>query len=75
MILKLLLLVAVIVGVYFLFFKPKSSKTVKGSGTDAKSSLTQSDMVACNSCGTYVTLEDALLSDGKYYCSKECLNA
>jgi uncharacterized protein len=30
-------------------------------------------LVECETCGTYVTLKDAIVVHKKYYCSKECL--
>jgi uncharacterized protein len=71
---KLLLLIAVVAAVYLLFFKskplkkssPKEEKPAKGKGTG-------DEMVACATCGTYVALDDAIISNGKYYCSPECL--
>lgn len=65
MILKLLLIAAIITAIYFMFFKkkPLSKHDIQDSN----------DMVACHSCDTYTTIEDSLLSNGKYYCSKECL--
>ncbi len=30
-------------------------------------------LVECASCGTYVTLKDAIIVNKKHYCSKECL--
>ena len=70
MILKLLLIIAVISAVYFIFFKkrPLKNKTKK----DEKLS---SDMVECASCGVYSTLDDSILSNGKYFCSQECLES
>jgi len=65
--LKLLLLIGVLTAVYFLFFKKKSisSSPKKDSQEDA--------MIPCAECGTYVQLKEALMKDGKYFCSKECM--
>ena len=30
-------------------------------------------MIECPTCGTYVSKDEAILSNGKYYCSKECI--
>lgn len=62
--LKILLLVAVLVAVYFIFFKKK--------GISDKNTPKDTDMVECAKCGTYVQLSDAIIKDSKYYCSKEC---
>ena len=64
MILKILLLIAVIGVVYFFFIKKKPIK---------KDSAETSEMIECCKCGTYAEIDDSILSNGKYYCSKECL--
>jgi len=73
MILKLLLVAAVIYIVYIIFFKQKS---VTKSNTDKKETKEKpqaNEMVECNQCGVYVEISEAILSNGKYYCSNECL--
>ena len=67
MILKLLLVVGVIATVYFMFIKKKPSKNANHSNKDAN------DMIQCENCGVYSELKDSILSNTKYYCSKECL--
>ncbi len=76
MIFKLIILALVVYVVYMLFFKegnlidkmkeaaPKPSK--KGNDPDVDT------VVECQKCGVYVSIEEAILKDGKYYCSKEC---
>lgn len=70
MLTKLLLLAAVIAAVYYFFFKPKPLP----KKDDAKPASDSEETVECAACGTYVSLADAIVSNGKYYCSKECLN-
>ena len=70
MILKLLLVIAVIATVYFLFIK---KKPLKNSKTKKSEKLQSSDMVECNNCGIYAEVGDSILSGSSYYCSKECL--
>lgn len=41
--------------------KPKSKK------------LDSDTMVECATCSTYVTAKDSYIVNGKYYCSKECI--
>lgn len=65
--LKLLLLIGLVVGVYFLFFKKKSLTPPK---TDKMNDET---MIPCAKCNTYVQAKEALMREGKYYCSRECL--
>jgi len=71
MILKLLLVIAVIYIVYIMFFKQKN---IKKTSQKQKEPLNANDMVECQGCGIYVELDEAILSNAKYYCSKECVN-
>lgn len=72
--LKWLLVIVVVAAVYFLFIKKKplpnerSSKPKEDKHDDA-------DMVACKTCGTYTSLDEALLQNGEYFCSDECRKA
>jgi uncharacterized protein len=70
MILKLLLIIAVIAVVYFLFIKKKPLKSKK---TKNREKLQSNDMVECKTCGIYAEVSDSILSGSSYYCSKECL--
>lgn len=70
MILKLLLIIGVVGIVYFMFIKKKPA-TVEKSDKNKKANA--DDMVECANCGVYVQLQECILSNGKYYCSKECL--
>lgn len=72
MILKALLVLGVIAAVYFLFIK----KPAVSDGNKKRNKNEQpkaNDMVECNSCGVYVEVNEAILSNGKYYCSKTCI--
>jgi len=71
MILKLLLIIAVIAVVYFLFIKKKPLKNNKHK--KAKEKLQSNDMVECKTCGIYAEVSDSILSGSSYYCSQECL--
>ncbi len=64
--LKLVFTVAVLVVIYFIFFKKKKPKV-------GKNEQSTEDMVECSKCGVYTSIEEAYISSGKYYCSKECL--
>jgi uncharacterized protein len=74
MILKILLLIAVVAAVYFVFFKTKPAVKKEHPKTDTQTPKGE-ETVECAACGAYVALDDAIVSNGKYYCSKECLNA
>lgn len=65
MLLKILLLIAVLFAVYWFFFKKKPLSSPPKEPSD--------EMVECARCGTFVSTRDALLSNGGYYCSRECL--
>lgn len=69
MILKILLVVGVVALVYFIY--KKSSATAKDIKKEDEQKT--NDMVECATCGIYCELGDAILSQGDYYCSKECL--
>lgn len=66
--LKLLLFVGVLVGVYYVFFAKK--KILNGPRNDA--SMDEA-MIPCATCGIYVQAKDTLMSAGKHYCSSECM--
>jgi uncharacterized protein len=76
MIFKFIILAALIYGVYILFFREgnlmdkmkEKSKTAsrKGKNEDVET------VVECHKCGVYISVDEAILKDGYYYCSKEC---
>ena len=69
MILKFLLVAGVIYFVYILFFK-KSKINLKDENTK---DISANEMVECSGCGVYVDIDEAILSNGKYYCSSDCI--
>lgn len=72
MILKALLVGAVIYIVYIMFFKQKSVKNE--TKEQKKQNKTQAnEMVECAQCGVYTEISECILSNGKYYCSQECI--
>jgi len=69
-----ILIGVLILGVYFFFIKKKPLSSNKQ--TEKKEENKDGDeMVACKKCGTYTSLDEALVSNGNYYCSDECLKA
>jgi len=66
--LKWILFLVCIAGAYFIFFKKSNAKP---QTKDSKAN-TDSIMLECSKCGTYVSNEEAIIQNGKYYCSKEC---
>ncbi|BCD67503.1 PP0621 family protein [Nitratiruptor sp. YY09-18] len=61
MLFKILLLAVVIGGIYYFFIK---KKPLEDKETDI--------MVECDQCGTFVSSKEAIIKNGKYYCSKKC---
>lgn len=70
MVLKFLAVAVVLFIVYLLFFKKSREKDVVQTKKDEK--ITD-ELVECPTCSTYVSQNEAILSNGKFYCSKECL--
>ena len=68
---KYLVVIGVIWAVYYFFIKkqPISQNSYKKNNTKDNAN----DMVECETCGTYVEIDEAIISNGKYYCSKECV--
>lgn len=65
-----LLVIGLIALVYFFFIKKKPlNQANKHSGKKQD----EADMVECSACGVYVSLDEALIRDGKYFCSHECM--
>jgi len=72
MILKALLIGAVIYIVYIMFFKQKVAVQTKEKPNKTKAPEAN-EMVECANCGTYTDISECILSNGKYYCSHECV--
>jgi len=70
MVVKLLILAVVLFGVYLIFFKKNREKDISNKKRNEEITDT---MVECPKCGTYTSKDDSILSNGKYFCSKECL--
>lgn len=68
MILKILAAAVVLFLIYIVLFKKDREKEVKKE--DEK---IEDVMVECPTCGTFVSKKEAILSNGHFYCSKECL--
>ena len=43
-------------------------------GKNGDNEMIEDTMVACPTCGTYISKDEAILSNGKYFCSQKCLN-
>ena len=69
MLLKVIAVVFIGFIIYILFFKNK-----RVDGVKKNDKLISDEMVECPSCSTYVAQKEAIVSSGKFFCSKECLN-
>jgi uncharacterized protein len=70
MIFKFLVFGVVVFVVYTLFFK-----NARGNVEQPKEKKRKDDsdnMVECTKCSVFVSESDAIIKDGKFYCSKEC---
>lgn len=71
MILKILAAAVVLFLIYIVLFKKDREKEVN---KDRKPKEKIEDiMVECPTCSTYVSKKEAILSNGRFFCSKECL--
>jgi len=73
--LKILLTIAVIAGIYFfLIKKPQVAQKRQERAEDERRKYKDDEdiMVECEKCGTFVSSKEAVIVDGKYYCSKNC---
>jgi len=68
---KWLLVIGVIAFVYYMFIKKKP--IIQKTQTKKKQETPADELVKCASCDVYCELNDAILSNAKYYCSDECL--
>jgi uncharacterized protein len=66
--LRLLLIVLVLAMVIALINRGRS---IGKNHRDESEKLSSSKMVRCNYCQLHVTQDEALMSDGQYYCSIE----
>ncbi|MEO1954159.1 MAG: PP0621 family protein [Campylobacterales bacterium] len=67
--LKYLVVIGVIAFIYFVFIKKKPLKSTKKQDDDTKAN----EMVECYKCHIYCELDEAILSNGHYYCCESCL--
>jgi len=69
MIFKIVALAVVGFLIYIVFFKKNREDIInKKDNSDVIDT-----MLECPTCKTFTAKEDAILSNGKYFCSKECL--
>lgn len=69
MILRLILLLLFLFFLYRLF----GGKMPSLRKSKEEKRIEENTLVECNTCHTFVTVKESFISNGKYYCSKECL--
>lgn len=75
MLLKILAIAVVLFLVYVIFFKKSRDEQVEDTKrTKKRNQEIEDEMFECPTCKTFVSKNEAILSNGNYYCSKECLN-
>lgn len=67
---KILLIAALVAFIYFLFFRGRkvTQKTNEKNENKKRGEI----MVECDKCSTFISQKEAIIKDGKYFCSKEC---
>jgi len=70
--LKILLVIAVVAGVYFFFIKKSMPLTQERKAKKKANKVEDETMVECATCGTYITTSEAIVSASTFYCSNEC---
>jgi uncharacterized protein len=66
---KILILILILVAIYYFFRGDKKRK----KHYKESEKLNGETMIECCKCGVFVTLKDAIIKDGKYFCN-ECSN-
>ncbi len=70
---KYLIVAAVLFVIYIAFFKKTAIKEEKEQkNKDKKNS--GDIMIECSECTTFVSESEAIIKDGKFFCSKQCAN-
>jgi len=75
--LKFLLLGVILVAIYFIFFKKKrvveDQSSQDSRWKDKREDQISNDLIPCEECGTLVPQSEAIISNGRYYCSEKCM--
>ena len=72
MIFKILAVAVVLFLVYMLFFKKNREQEIKSKKSKKEEQISD-EMIECCACGTFVSKDEAIISDAKYFCSQECV--
>lgn len=73
MLFKILAVIVVLVLVYMVFFKKNRESEISRQNKEDKYDQITDTLVECPTCGTYISKDEAILSNGKYFCSQGCL--
>ncbi len=69
MVLKIVAVIIMAFLVYVLFFKRNREREMFAKKNEKITDV----MVECPTCKTYVSQKEAIVSNGRFYCSQECL--
>ncbi len=72
MIFKLLVFGIVVFIVYTLFFKASRGKVEQPKRKEKKKKVDGDTMIECAKCSVFISETEAIIKDGKFFCSKEC---
>ena len=72
MLVKFLMLIIIFFIIYIVFFKKSAPKNVTKRKNSNKKTPSGEIMMECEKCHTFVSENDAIIKDGKFYCSVEC---
>ena len=62
---RLIIFGLIIFAIWFLFFRKKKIKD--------NNDIEAFDMIECSRCKSYVSKDNAIFANGRWYCGKECL--
>lgn len=69
MIFKILAIAVVLFLIYMVLFRKGREKNISKKEDEKIEDI----MVECPTCSTFVSKKEAILSNGHFYCSKDCL--
>ncbi len=72
MFIKILLVLLVLLAIYWFFFKSKIFRDKTKDNKKDDKIISSEPMVECPKCGTFVSNKEAIIKDGKFFCSREC---
>ena len=70
--LKFLIILLALGVLAYMIARPLLKATAPKNGK--KDNGNAEEMRQCNACGVYVSTHEAFIANGRFYCSKECMN-